>query len=257
MIIDFLHDDRRTLKSCAQVCRPWLRVSYYHLFSDIRIEGTPSFKGGYIAQLNSLLHHSFYIYIRELTVVPVPTRSSLYPELRERDITAFLTFLPRLRSLKLSQTGFIGGEPSARPSCTPFQLDKLSVNWMYPSIPGSSTSMYDLLSLFTDIKELDLRVIHRKHLPSSIESLEEANVSPTLTVHTLTLSDVSAPLLCLLRAKLRSGYLQTVKASVAAVGDVAELGALLSSVGSSLVEFQLAIWNFWSNDYTGTSCRLT
>ncbi|KAI0695178.1 hypothetical protein BC835DRAFT_1273755, partial [Cytidiella melzeri] len=40
MIIDFLHDDRRTLKSCAAVCKQWVSVAHPHLFRDYRIEAT-------------------------------------------------------------------------------------------------------------------------------------------------------------------------------------------------------------------------
>lgn len=35
LIIDFAHDDPRTLRSCALVCRAWLPSSRYHLFSSI------------------------------------------------------------------------------------------------------------------------------------------------------------------------------------------------------------------------------
>lgn len=250
MVIDFLHDDKKSLKSCALVCTPWLRVSYYHLFRDYRVDGTASIKGGYTAQLRALLQQSFFVHIRELTLAPIPSRSALYPELSEQDIAAFLTSLPQLATLKLNQTGFTRRTPVLGLPATRYKLDKLTVNWMYPSIPGCSSSTTDFLSLFYEVRELDLRVIHRKHLPSA-NVMDPTELIPTLAVQTLSLSDVSAPLLSLLRTTLLAEHLRSIKACVAAVSDVAELGTLLACVGWNLVEFQLSIWNFWSNDYTG------
>ncbi|KAI0094839.1 hypothetical protein BDY19DRAFT_914852 [Irpex rosettiformis] len=247
MIIDFLHDDRRTLKSCAEVAKSWVRVSYYHLFRKFRIEATPSFKAGYSAQLQAILRSSFYPYIHELTAVPIPTRSSLYPELTEEDVVAFFTSLPRLRSLRLDQTGFTRHLSRPQPARR-FSADRLSINWMYPSIPGSSSSTSDLLLLFYEIRELDLKVIHRKHLSDAI-SFEGREPPPPIMVDTLTLSDVSGPLLRLLRRLISGDRLHTMRVSIAATADVVELGELLSTVGSNIYEFQLAIWNFWSNDF--------
>ena len=254
MIIDFLHDDRRTLKACAQVSRSWVRVSHYHLSRNVRIEATPSFKAGYSAQLQSLLRWPFHVYIYELTVVPVPTRSSLYPELTEENVVAFFTSLPRLRSLSLDQTGFTRRHLSrSQPACR-FSADKLSINWMYPSIPGSNSSTSDLLLLFYEIKELDLKVIHRKHLSDAI-SFEGGEPPPPIMVDTLTLSDVSGPLLRLLRSLISRDRLRIMRVSIAATADVVELGDLLGAIGSNILEFQLSIWNFWSNDFTGESIR--
>ncbi|KAI0815025.1 hypothetical protein BC629DRAFT_834035 [Irpex lacteus] len=253
MIIDFLQDDRRTLRSCAEVCKPWVRVAYYHLFRNFRIEATPSFKAGYSAKLRAILQCSFHVYVQDLTVAPIPTRSSLYPELAEEDVVAFLTYLPRLRSLRLDQTGFTRHISKLHPTRR-FSLDKLSINWMYPSIPGTNSSTSDLLLLFYEIRELDLKVVHRKHLSDAI-SFEGGKPPPPVLVDTLTLSDVSGPLLRLLRRLISGDHLRTMRVSIAATADVVELGEMLNSVGSKLLEFQLAIWNFWSNDFTRESAR--
>jgi hypothetical protein len=249
MIIDFLRDDRPTLKYCAQVSKQWIPASHQHLFREFRIEATPSYKAGYSAQLKEILRQSFYIYICELTVVALPTRSMLYPELFEEDVVAFFTLLPRLCSLKLDRTGFKGPISSSRPKSR-FCADKITVDWMYSTIPGSSASTGDLLSLFHEIRELDLKMIHHKYLPDAI-TIEEIEPPPTIKVDILTLSDVSIPLLRLLRRMISSSRLHTVRASVADAAEVVELGAFLSAVGSNLVEFQLSIWNFWSVDFTG------
>ncbi|PCH36380.1 hypothetical protein WOLCODRAFT_166882 [Wolfiporia cocos MD-104 SS10] len=39
-IIDFLHDDTRTLKACSLVCHSWLPATRYHLFDSVRIRST-------------------------------------------------------------------------------------------------------------------------------------------------------------------------------------------------------------------------
>ncbi|KAF9644036.1 hypothetical protein BDM02DRAFT_3103536, partial [Thelephora ganbajun] len=36
-VIDLLHDDDETLRSCALVSRSWLRQSQKHLFAEVRI----------------------------------------------------------------------------------------------------------------------------------------------------------------------------------------------------------------------------
>ncbi|KAI0348575.1 hypothetical protein BDW22DRAFT_1416736 [Trametopsis cervina] len=248
MIFDFLHDDRRTLKSCALVCKPWVHAAHQHLFYDYRIEATPSFRNGYAMQLHSRAQQSsFYLYIQELTLAAKPSRSSLYPELNEDDVAAFFALLPRLRLLRLEQTGFTRRTPSTQPHAQ-LAVDTLSINWMYPSIPGSSSSTHDLLSLFREIRELDIRVVHRKHLPDAAHI--ERDTPSTITVNTLTLSDVSGPLLGMLQKMVLGTHLHTIKVAVAATTDVIELGSLLATVGTNVVDFQLSIWNFWANDFT-------
>ncbi|KDR80647.1 hypothetical protein GALMADRAFT_222241 [Galerina marginata CBS 339.88] len=41
-IIDFLHDDHATLRSCALVCRSWVPSSRGHLFYDLKLSGNGS-----------------------------------------------------------------------------------------------------------------------------------------------------------------------------------------------------------------------
>ena len=52
MIIDHLHDNKRSLQSCALVCKHWLPASRYHLFHSMSQKGTES---EYVALLEFLL----------------------------------------------------------------------------------------------------------------------------------------------------------------------------------------------------------
>ncbi|KIP01799.1 hypothetical protein PHLGIDRAFT_80071, partial [Phlebiopsis gigantea 11061_1 CR5-6] len=64
MIIDHLHNDKRSLQSCALVCKHWLPASRYHLFHSITQKGT---EDSYDALLEFLLGAEHILpYIREL-----------------------------------------------------------------------------------------------------------------------------------------------------------------------------------------------
>ena len=41
-VLDFLHDNPKALRACAQVCSTWLPTSYYHLFSRIALKSPKS-----------------------------------------------------------------------------------------------------------------------------------------------------------------------------------------------------------------------
>ena len=246
MIIDFLHDDKRSLKACSLVCTAWAREARYHLFYCHRVEARNE-HGGYAEQLKKVFQEPLCSHLRELALSAGPIHT-LSPELTEDIITSALTSLPRLRSLKLRQTGYVG----AISPRSPFQLCTLSISWMYPSIPGTATSLLSLLSLFHRIRVLDLEVIHKKHLFSeeTLEAEEARSLQP-VRVHTLQLHDISASLLSTLQSSICPEHLQTVRASITAAEDIEHLGSFFGTVGTSLRRFQLSIWNFWGDSRAG------
>lgn len=248
MIIDFLHDDKRSLRACSLVCTAWTRESQYHLFYSHRVEARNE-QGGYIEQLKKHFQEPMRSRPRELSLSAGPIHV-FSPELTEDTVAAVLTNLPRLRFLKLRQTGYVGRISQQNP----FRLCSLFISWMYPSIPGTSTSLMSLLSLFHTIRVLDLEVIHRKQLlDEEMLGTEEARLPKLVCVHTLQLHDVSAPLLGTLQSSVCPEYLQAVRASITATEDITHLGSFLRVMGANLRHFQLSIWNFWGNDRTGMS----
>ena len=250
MIIDFLHTDKPSLRACSLVCHSWAAAAQYHIIYSCRLTAEPK-KGGYAVQLRPLLQPPFGGGIRELVLTPGPSRYSPISELTVEILLTALTSLTRLRSLKLSETGFVETGDIRRPtSASRFRLKKLTISWMYPTSPGTSHGFQDVLSLFDEIRELNLGSIHAKHLPASEADFEDSAVSET-KVQNLVLTDVSPPLVATLSRLVCADHLRTVKACINAAHDVSQLGVLLHNVGAELEQFQLAIWNFWFSDIIG------
>ena len=254
MVIDFLHDDKPSLRACSLVCTSWAPPAHYHLFYSHRVEARHD-QGGYIEQFGKPSTEPLRSCIRELTLAAGPIHS-LSPVLTDDTVVRALECLPRLRSLKLRQTGFTSSKLSSELRGH-YHLDKLSISWMYPSIPGSGNSLVSLLSLFHTIRVLDLDVIHHKHLLSSgLPPLNDENrLLRSLRVHTLQLHDISEALITSIHATIRPDYLQAIRASITATDDIQHLGTLIRRVAPNLQDLQLSLWNFWCGDRAGTTLR--
>lgn len=251
MIIDFLYDDKPSLRACSLVCTSWVRSAQYHLFYSHRVEARHD-QGGYTEQFKKPSQEPLRSYIRELTLAAGPIHS-LSPELTGDTVVYALESLPRMRSLKLRQTGYISTKHSTELRGH-FHLERLSISWMYPSIPGSGNSLVSLLSLFNTVRILDLDVIHHKHLSGSAlpSADDDDRLLRSLRVHTLQLHDISEALITSIHATIRPDYLQTIRASITAIEDIQCLGTLIRSVAPSLQDLQLSLWNFWCGDRAGT-----
>lgn len=70
MLIDYLHDDPRTLAACALVCRSWAYNSRYHLFRDVEIQPH------HIGRFWDLLRFDpfFLRAVKKLALTPQPAR---------------------------------------------------------------------------------------------------------------------------------------------------------------------------------------
>ena len=68
MIVDYLHDDFRTLSVAALVCRSWVSASRYHLFEMIET-WTPNIST--LGQLIANTHCTFASSIREIHIEPL------------------------------------------------------------------------------------------------------------------------------------------------------------------------------------------
>ncbi|KAJ3557738.1 hypothetical protein NM688_g1305 [Phlebia brevispora] len=244
MIIDFLHEDKQSLKTCSLVCRSWTDAAQYHILYTFRLIAEPK-KGGYTVQLRPLLEHPVGSHIRELILTPGPSRYSPLSEFTIDVLLIVLQSLPFLRSLSLSETGFVEANDHSTHGSRSFRLKKLDISWMWPASPGTSHGFQDVLSTFDDVRELNLGPIHSKHLP---DQLNFTDFAPTTRVRTLTLAEVSSPLVATLGSLIHPDSLKMVRACINTAAEVALLGALLRSVGSQLEQFQLAIWNFWFCD---------
>lgn len=64
MVVDHLHDDRKTLTTCALVCQAWLSATRHHLFGSINIQGD------FVSRFAALVEDtpSLREHVRDLTV---------------------------------------------------------------------------------------------------------------------------------------------------------------------------------------------
>ena len=88
IIIDFLHDDKHELGTCALVCKSWLPASRYHLFRSITIR---SHNIGQFVQLMRCRYTTFPSYTVHLDI-GVKNRSFFTP--RSSHISLILRLLP-------------------------------------------------------------------------------------------------------------------------------------------------------------------
>lgn len=90
-MLDFLHDDQKTLRACTRTCRAWLPTSYRHIFSCISLETFDS-----CVAFNQLIQDAPHLnsMVREM-VVEIP---------RKYQRTASVTPLPFSPSILTSLT---------------------------------------------------------------------------------------------------------------------------------------------------------
>ncbi|PPR04407.1 hypothetical protein CVT26_004232 [Gymnopilus dilepis] len=118
-IIDHLHDDPSTLKSCARVCRAWLPASRFHLFAKVSLKATSPQNGPALPQerckrLHAVLVQSPEIIssIHELEICEGSPLHHSYSDLQssttwvttERTLTALFKMLTHVKRFDFSAT---------------------------------------------------------------------------------------------------------------------------------------------------------
>jgi hypothetical protein len=81
-IIDYLHNDNDTLKTCFLGCRAWLLPSWYHIFAKCLSKShwiTPTKVNDYLGILNSETDNYISLFIHQVDFYNVHSDYSLYP----------------------------------------------------------------------------------------------------------------------------------------------------------------------------------
>lgn len=138
-IIDFLHDDRESLRRCSLVRKSWVDASRHHLFSAVTIElAWPHPHRTYdalsrffaVADLSALYSRQYgycpiYHFVRKLTLKKI----SKVAHLDIRQMGPLLERLPKLRSLTLEGVLPINPQTVPVPKSSPgLELEELSLS---------------------------------------------------------------------------------------------------------------------------------
>lgn len=101
-IIDYLHDDRTSLASCALTCHAWLSSARYHQFRETRIEWK---KFHSFLDILSTSPPGLARAIANLEIHSLHPKSTVW---RDVDFDAFLANFPRVSTLTLTNLGMDG-----------------------------------------------------------------------------------------------------------------------------------------------------
>jgi hypothetical protein len=103
-IIDHLHDDDATLKTCSLVCRAWLLPSRYHLFGEFRSSWIASTKlDDFLDILDSETDNFISPFIRQVNFYNVHLDYSIYPFIPMLDVLNDETLTPAFNWLSLTR----------------------------------------------------------------------------------------------------------------------------------------------------------
>jgi hypothetical protein len=103
-IIDHLHDDNDTLKTCSLVCRTWLLPSRYHLFGEFPSRSSwiaPTKLDDFLGILDSETDNYISPFIRQVDFYNVDSDYSIYPFVPLLNVLNDETLTPAFKSLSL------------------------------------------------------------------------------------------------------------------------------------------------------------
>ncbi|KAI0078321.1 hypothetical protein K474DRAFT_938553 [Panus rudis PR-1116 ss-1] len=176
-IIDFLHDDKASLLQCSLVHRTWLDASYHHIFKelDIVVPSAESEDAHKITKFAEFLQAEprMAASVRSLELVshdcmhPIPSYQNADDGGRSildiADISVILRCLPRIQSLTLcGLVIMVGNRPfdsQFKKELKQLQLLDVVTQKNAPLTPPHSSSIVNLLSLFSRVEELVIGVL--------------------------------------------------------------------------------------------------
>ena len=203
--LDFLHADKKSLKTCTLVCRMWLNTARLHLFQTLYM----SPRDGPLSGLTSSLSHSRHIvgYVRLVTL-------RWYKKLTLRSLASLLRVLaerlPKL-GLILSDTRIVSSEISSpvlrflrlRYQSSRFPvIGTLAIGQFNFSDSDANRDVFPLLNLFARINFLGLKYgVSRNYfledapvmdttmaISSEIQSFQATELPIALLMHTVQYS---------------------------------------------------------------------
>ncbi|KDQ09601.1 hypothetical protein BOTBODRAFT_36854 [Botryobasidium botryosum FD-172 SS1] len=261
IIIDYLHDDKPTLKICALICRDWIAPSRSHLLRSIRVYqyGVDKF----ILLCDNPFSTIHYVRAFELAASQKHEKEFYNNTALRKLLTwrspdgqrTIATALPQLKSLSLCHIGFWILSDEAKEGFAGFRsLRELS---MLNVIFESRDQLSALLSLLPQLEILsltDIQVYHTRGRHSAVALLSKLHTIKMKTTRHMHrgIVDVFTPCRSLRVFHL---HVRSFSGSSFACGD--EVGRLLASAGPSLKEFsahaQSLLWS--DGDVDDTSIR--
>lgn len=205
MIIDHLHDDFPTLKTCSIVCGSWLPVTRYHLFNSTEVEceyGSWDHLIEFLANATPSVADS----IREICLTSGlmardPDNEPHFGVVRSYHLIYLLDHLKHLHTISLERVHwrcgievenerFLSGWPPVPRSLDTLKLDDvLTLEEGDSTYSGSplSAKKIGLMQLFSSIRHLDIL-----WAPAEVLSLNPAAI-PGAMVHAWSLRDCETP----------------------------------------------------------------
>jgi hypothetical protein len=163
-IIDHLHDDNDTLKTCSLVCRAWLLPSRYHLFGEFPSQSSwiaPTKLDDFLGILDSEADNYISPFIRQVDFYNVDQDYSIYPFVPLLNVLNDETLTPAFKSLSLR-----------RYVLEPDDLDHIPLHRLtYLDITKCTFETFDsLMALFSELScveklLIDLVNVTSKYLP--------------------------------------------------------------------------------------------
>ncbi|KDQ08444.1 hypothetical protein BOTBODRAFT_138870 [Botryobasidium botryosum FD-172 SS1] len=258
MIIDHLHDDKPTLKTCALVSRDWVAPSRFHLLHSIHLyqNGVDEFLSLCDSPLSTIQYastHSFQV-STNLCVFGMPEDQQYYhsPAL-DRLLTwrssdgqrALAAVLSRLRILALDWIGWWTLSQSAKENLAEFEFLRELRTW---NVEFESWVQFSaLLGSFPKLEVLTMSGGHFRRREGT-SNAEDPGVAIALPprLHTISMEDLDDRSIAVIDALLPCHSLRIFHFHVIQFSDFgfacgAAIGKLLASAGPSLEVFSARV----------------
>lgn len=246
MIIDFLHDDKASLRNCALVSREWLDASQYHLFRAIRLVGVTS-PWGVDAFLRLLDRNPrFRLYVRALDVLG-ERWYSFHQHTKASclgiDHLAAFASLPFLRDLTLTSVVWDAQRAAPAP-LPPRALDSLTLSH-FTSLGGVTAALQDILAVlspFADIAALHLLRTNVRLDPSP-GPLVQIPAAVPVRLRAISLGPVSrtSTLYSALTHLQFCAHVQSLKIEMGDMAEVVDIAQFMRDAAQNVTSLELDI----------------
>ncbi|KAJ3492214.1 hypothetical protein NLI96_g142 [Meripilus lineatus] len=258
--LDYLHDNRETLRNCVLVSQSWAESARYHIYHDFVVHATKHEDG--IDEFVDFLqaHPSVHRHIRNLKIA-APSYG-FESAVSVDGIKSVLVYLDDLRTLSLEGLSFFERAPNVTVETTTpnlkhshaqFKLRRLTLTrifWPHPLRP----SILGVLDLFSQIDELRLSRFEYSTMINA--HLPESGNSPSLRAKSLNLEfpffDLGLPVVKALLHVLHFPSLESLTVACFAMSQASTAGRLISKVGGHLRHFTLDLRTLFSAGPYGT-----
>lgn len=245
-VIDYLHYDQNSLRSCAMVTRAWLPSCRFHLLDETTIVGSEGFETLLMRLKES---PEVGLYLRRLNIsIFLPIPPSPYGELSR--VLDFIAAAPKLNSLTLSNTDWSLDVLTTVPPLTAASVRDLSIESCTFAVPAT---LAHLLDAFPSLKRLSIQgstfdvpgetdtILHPTVRKISVEELSLAYITEVSMAETIV------------RA-LDDRSLRTLHFSFLHADDLDTIDVVTTLAGTHIEEFNIKYINDYNGQYFSFVC---